>query len=83
MEGHILFWDLTLYFSGLVLRCPSCGEQGLFEQLHPICWKNGSRTYDQLRQLYGLGNDVLLVSRVYSVLPEKCFSLLHLMSEQE
>ena len=32
----ILFWDPTLYFSGLVLRCPSCEEQGLFEQLHPI-----------------------------------------------
>ena len=31
----ILFWDPTLYFSGLVLRCPSCEEQGLFEQLHP------------------------------------------------
>ena len=28
----ILFWDPTLYFSGLVLRCPSCEEQGLFEQ---------------------------------------------------
>lgn len=61
----ILFWDPTLYFSGLVLRCPSCEEQGLFEQLHPIRWKDGSRTYDQLRQLYGLRNDVLLVSRVY------------------
>ena len=61
----ILFWDPTLYFSGLVLRCPSCEEQGLFEQLHPIRWKDGSRTYDQPRQLYGLRNDVLLVSRVY------------------
>ena len=61
----ILFWDPALYFSGLVLRCPSCEEQGLFEQLHPIRWKDGSRTYDQPRQLYGLRNDVLLVSRVY------------------
>ena len=103
------------FFFGLVLRCPSCEEQGLFEQLHPIWWKDSSRTYDQRRQLYGLRNDVLLVSRVYLcknkhqilsydsgiicqlnwnfllrlfcatklVLPEKFFSLLHLMSEQE
>ena len=49
----------------VVLRCPTCEEQGLFEQLHPIRWKDGSRTYEQPRQLYGLGNDVLLVSRVY------------------
>ena len=40
----ILFWDPTLlFFWG-----------GLFEQLHPIRWKDGSRTYDQPRQLYGL-----------------------------
>ena len=37
----------------------------MFEQLHPIRWKDGSRTYDQPRQLYGLRNDMLLVSRVY------------------
>ena len=112
----ILFWDLTLFFFfGLVLRCLSCEEQGLFEQLHPIRWKDGSRTYDQPRQLYGLRNDMLFASRVYLcknehqilsydsgiicelnwnfllrlfcatklVLPEKFFSLLHLMSEQE
>ncbi|KAJ7353725.1 hypothetical protein OS493_032595 [Desmophyllum pertusum] len=61
----ILFWDPTFYFPECALLCPSCEEQGLFEQLHPIRWKDGSRTYDQPRQLYGLRNDVLLVSRVY------------------
>ena len=50
----ILFWDPTLFFFfGLVLHCLSSEEQGLFEQLHPVRCKDGSRTYDQPRQLYG------------------------------
>ena len=61
----ILFWDPTFYFPGVTLLCPSCEDQGLFEEVHPIRWKDGSRTYDQPRHLYGLRNDVLLVSRVY------------------
>ena len=61
----ILFWDPTFYFPGVTLLCPSCEEQGLFEEVHPIRWKDGSRTHDQPRHLYGLRNDVLLVSRVY------------------
>ena len=61
----ILFWDPKFYFPGVTFLCPPCEEQWLFEQLHSIRWKDGSRTYDQPRHLYGLRNDVPLVSRVY------------------
>ena len=61
----ILFWDPTFYFHGVTFLCSSCEEQGLFEELHPICWKGGSWTYYQLCHLCGLRNNVLLVSRVY------------------
>ena len=61
----ILFWDPTVYFPSVTFLCPSCEEQGLFKEVYPIRWKDGSRTYDQPCHLYGLRNDVLLVSRVY------------------
>ena len=61
----ILLWDPQLHFPELILICPSCNENNIEETLHPIRWRDGRNYYDQPRLLYGLRNDVLLVSRVY------------------
>ena len=61
----VMLWDPLFYFPELDLCCPVCTRKGLKEVLHPIRWKDGARSYDQPRQLYGLRNDALLVGRVY------------------
>jgi hypothetical protein len=61
----IILWDPLLVFPELSLSCPSCVEHGLRESLRPIRWKDGCVSHDQLRRLYGLCNDVLLVGRIY------------------
>lgn len=61
----VILWDPMAYFPHRVIFCPTCDEQEVKEDLHPIRWIDGSKTYEQPRLLYGLRNDVLLVSRVY------------------
>ena len=61
----IILWDPMSFFPGRVILCPTCDEQGVKEDLHPIRWIDGRKTYEQLRLICGLRNDVLLVSRVY------------------
>ena len=61
----VILWDSMSFFPDRIIFCPSCNEQGVKEDLHPIRWIDGSKTYEQPRLLYGLRNDVLLVSRVY------------------
>ena len=61
----IIVWDPLSFFPHRIIFCPSCDEQGVKEDLHPIRWIDGSKTYEQPRVLYSLRKDVLLVSRVY------------------
>ena len=61
----IVLWEPLSYFHSLSLICPSCLEIGVNELLRPIRWKDGRTINDQPRFLYGLSNNVLLVSRIY------------------
>ena len=62
----IILWDPLSHNPDLNLRCPSCFETGAIdESVRATRWKDGSSSCDQPRRLYGLSNNVLLVSRVY------------------
>ena len=58
--SNVTVWDLQVLIKNLVIFCPEC--KGI---VHPIWWKDGSKSYEGLQKLYGLKEDVLLISRVY------------------
>ena len=49
-----------MLIKNLVIFCPVC--KGI---VHPIRWKDGSKSYEGPRKFCGLKEDVLLISRVY------------------
>ena len=49
--SNVTVWDLQVLIKNLVIFCPE--------------WKDGSKSYEGLQKLYGLKEDVLLISRVY------------------
>ena len=59
----VVLWDPVNAFSDRIFYCQSC-HLGV-NTLTPTRWKDGSKTYDAPRQLYGLHHHALLVSRVY------------------
>lgn len=62
----IILWDPLSNSPNLNLRCPNCFETGAVDEpVRATRWKDGGSSCDQPRRLYGLNNNVLLVSRVY------------------
>ena len=62
----IILWDPLSVSSNITLCCPNCLEySGMNQSLRAIRWKDGRTKCDEPRRLYGLTNNVLLVSRVY------------------
>lgn len=60
----LIIWDPMLLFPRLPLNCPTCSTS---ERLKATTrWKDGEKQHDLPRKIYGLKNDVLVVSRVYS-----------------
>ena len=57
---NVTVWDPQVLIKNLVIYCPVC--KGI---VHPIRWKDGSKSYEGPRKLYGLKEGVLLISRVY------------------
>ena len=57
---NVTLWDPQVLIKNLVIYPPVC--KGI---VHPIRWKGGSKSYEGPRKLYGLKEDVLLISRVY------------------
>ena len=47
----IILWDPMSYFPHRVVFCPSCDEEEVKEDLHPIRWMDGSKTHEQPRLL--------------------------------
>ena len=60
----VVLWDPVSSFSDRLFDCPSCYSE--VNTLTPTRWKDGSKTHDAPRQLYGLHHDAILVSRVYT-----------------
>ena len=62
----VILWDPLSVSSNLTLCCPNCLESsGMNQSLRATRWKDGRTKCDEPRRLYGLTNNVLLVSRVY------------------
>ena len=62
----VILWDPLSVCSNLTLCCPNCLEcSGINQSLRASRWKDGRTKCDEPRCLYGLTNNVLLVSRVY------------------
>ena len=62
----VILWDPLSVSSNLTLWCPNCQEYAEVNQsLKTSRWKDGRTKCDELHRLYGLTNNVLLVSRVY------------------
>ena len=57
---NVTAWDPQMLIKNLVVYCHVC--KGI---VHPIRWKDGSKSYEWPRKLYSLKEDVLLISRVY------------------
>ena len=57
---NVTLWDLQVLIKNLVIYPPVC--KGI---VHPVRWKDGSKSYEVPRKLYDLKEDVLLISRVY------------------
>ena len=57
---NVALWDPQVLIKNLVIYCPVC--KGI---VHPIQWKDGSKSYEGPRKLYGLKEDVLLISPTY------------------
>lgn len=66
MQDDVILWDPLGVSSTLTLCCPNCLEHyGSYQPLKATRWKDGKTKCDEPRRLYGLTNNVLLVSRVY------------------
>ena len=57
---NVIVWDPQILIKNLSIYCPIC--KGF---VHPIRWKDGTKRYEGPRKLYGLKENVLLISRVY------------------
>ena len=66
MLDDVILWDpLSVSFT-FTLWCRNCLENsGAHQPLKATRWKDGRTKCDEPRRLYGLKNNILLVSRVY------------------
>ena len=60
----VILWDPLSVSSNLTLWCPNCQEYaGVNQSLKTSRWKDGRTKCDEPPRLYGLTNNVLLVSK--------------------
>ena len=57
---NVTLWDPQVLIKNLIIFCPARKVI-----VHPIRWKDGSKSYEGPRKFYGLKEDLLLISRVY------------------
>ena len=59
LAEDIILWDPLSHNPDLNLRCPNCFESGAIDEpVRATRWKDGARSCDQPRRLYGLNNNV-------------------------
>ena len=62
----IILWDPLSHNPDFNLRCPNCFETcAIAKPVGVTRWKDGCSSCDQPQRLYGLNNNILLISRVY------------------
>ena len=60
MLKDVIVWDPQVIRPNLQLKCLACTKD--FQWLHPVRWKDGHKSYEGPRSLYGVYNNVMLVS---------------------
>eukprot|EP00111_Clytia_hemisphaerica_P001142 TCONS_00003253-protein len=59
--NDVIVWDPRIIEPTCTIFCPKCKDNVLTDNR----WKNGEKSYEGPRKLYGVTQDALLVSRVY------------------